>query len=94
MRRGALGIIEINGFVNLSFILDQMIKSADVELIKYEHVGSGMVSAVVWGDLASVKHAVEIGATEARAEGIALSHCILAKLRSGTLRFLLDREVD
>ena len=93
MSRGAVGIIETKGFVNMTFILDHMIKSADVELVKYEHVGSGMVSAVVWGDLASVKHAVEIGIEEARAEGIAISHCILAKLRVGTLSFLLDGEV-
>jgi len=94
MSLGAIGIIETKSFVNIFFILDQMIKSADVELIKYEQVGSGMISAVVYGDLASVKHAVEIGANEAIAEGIVLSKCILAKLRRETLKFLLDGKWD
>lgn len=90
-RRGALGIIEIKGLVNLSFILDHMIKSADVEVVMYKHSGSGMVSAVVWGDLASVKHAIETGVAEAKSDNLKISHCILARLRPRTLKFILHQ---
>jgi ethanolamine utilization protein EutM len=49
---------------------DAMLKAANVELVgPMQQVGSGLVSAVVTGDVAAVKAATEAGAAAAKAIG-------------------------
>lgn len=55
----ALGIIETVGWVSLIEAADTMVKSANVSLVGYESVGSGMVSASIRGDVAAVKAALD-----------------------------------
>ena len=83
-------MIETRGFVNTVSLVDTMIKSAEVEFISFRHIGSGFMTAMIWGDLASVKHAIEAGAAQALSEGITFSKCIIPKIRAGTLELLFD----
>ena len=46
-----------------------MLKSANVELIGWEKIGSGFVSTFVKGEVAAVKAAIEAGATAAASIG-------------------------
>ena len=69
----ALGLIETKGLVAMIEAADAMVKAANVTLIKYEKIGDGMVTAIVRGDVASVKAATEAGAAAARKIGQLLS---------------------
>ena len=48
---------------------DAMVKAAKVELVAYEKTGGGFVTAIVRGDVAAVKAAVEAGARGAEKVG-------------------------
>ena len=61
----ALGMIETKGLVALIEASDAMVKSANVTLVGWQKIGSGLVTAFVVGDVAAVKAAVDAGAAAA-----------------------------
>jgi ethanolamine utilization protein EutM len=61
----ALGMIETKGLVALVEASDAMVKSANVTLVGWQKIGSGLVTAFVVGDVAAVKAAVDAGASAA-----------------------------
>ena len=61
----ALGMIEAAGFAAMVEAADAMVKAAKVELVSYEKTGGGYVTAVVRGDVAAVKAAVDAGVRNA-----------------------------
>src|ERR1041384_7869863 len=61
----ALGMIETKGLVALIEASDAMLKAANVQLIGWQKIGSGLVTAMVVGDVAAVKAAVDAGAAAA-----------------------------
>ena len=61
----ALGMIETKGLVPLVEASDAMLKAANVTLLGWSKIGSGMVTAMVVGDVAAVKAAVDAGAAAA-----------------------------
>src|SRR5438132_10091826 len=61
----ALGMIETKGFVALVEASDAMLKAANVTLVGWDKIGSGLVTAFVAGDVAAVKAAVDAGAAAA-----------------------------
>ena len=61
----ALGMIETKGLVGAIEAADAMTKSANVTLIGYEKIGSGLVTVMVRGDVGAVKAAVESGSAAA-----------------------------
>jgi ethanolamine utilization protein EutM len=61
----ALGMIETKGLVALVEASDAMIKAANVTLLGWQKIGSGLVTAMVVGDVAAVKAAVDAGSTAA-----------------------------
>ena len=61
----ALGMIETKGFVSLIEAVDSMLKAANVRMIGWDKVGSGLVTAFVEGDVAAVKAALDAGAAAA-----------------------------
>ena len=65
----ALVMIETRGFVALVEAADAMVKAAKVELVGYEKIGGGYVTAIVRGDVAAVKAATEAGARQAERVG-------------------------
>ena len=65
----ALGMIETRGFVGMVEASDAMVKAAKVELVGYEKIGGGYVTAIVRGDVAAVKAATDAGAAAARRVG-------------------------
>ncbi|NYY75808.1 BMC domain-containing protein [Escherichia coli] len=67
--REALGLIETKGLVACIEAADAMCKAANVELIGYENVGSGLVTAMVKGDVGAVNAAVDSGVEAARRIG-------------------------
>lgn len=65
----ALGMIETKSFAALVEAADAMVKAARVELVSYEKTGGGYVTAIVRGDVAAVKAAVEAGVRGAEKVG-------------------------
>src|SRR5437660_1121863 len=61
----ALGMIETKGLVPLIEASDAMLKAANVTLIGWQKIGSGLVTGLVVGDVAAVKAAVDAGAAAA-----------------------------
>jgi ethanolamine utilization protein EutM len=57
----ALGMIETKGLTALVEACDAMVKSANVTLLGWQKIGSGLVTAFVVGDVAAVKAAVDAG---------------------------------
>lgn len=57
----ALGMIECRSFAAVVEAADAMVKAARVELVSYEKTGGGYITAIVRGDVAAVKAAVEAG---------------------------------
>src|SRR5438046_8520830 len=65
----ALGMIETKGLVLLVEAADAMLKAADVTLIGWQKIGSGMVTALIVGDVAAVKAAIDAGSAAAARVG-------------------------
>ncbi len=75
----ALGMIETRGFAAMVEAADAMVKAAKVELVSYEKIGGGYVTAVVRGDVAAVKAAVEAGVRGAQSVGEVVSTHVIAR---------------
>jgi len=58
-------MVETKGLVPLVEASDAMLKAANVTLVGWQKIGSGMVTAMVVGDVAAVKAAVDAGAAAA-----------------------------
>ena len=69
----ALGMIETKGLVGAIEAADAMTKSANVTLIGYEKIGSGLVTVMVRGDVGAVKAATDAGAAAAERVGELIS---------------------
>ncbi len=79
MASGALGMIECRSFAAVVEAADAMVKAARVELVQYEKTGGGYVTAVVRGDVAAVKAAVEAGANGAARVGEVVTTHVIAR---------------
>ena len=69
----ALGMIETKGLVCLIEGIDAMLKAANVQMVGWEKVGSGLVTAFIVGDVAAVKAAIDAGASAASKLGEVVS---------------------
>ena len=58
---------------------DAMVKAAKVDLVSYESTGGGYVTAVVRGDVAAVKAAVDSGIRGAEKVGEVISSHVIAR---------------
>ena len=75
----ALGMIETKGLVGAIEAADAMTKSANVVLIGYEKIGSGLVTVMVRGDVGAVKAAVDAGAAAASRVGELISTHVIPR---------------
>ena len=69
----ALGLIETKGLVGAIEAADAMVKAANVQLVGYEKIGSGLVTVMVRGDVGAVKAAADAGAAAAKKVGEVVS---------------------
>jgi ethanolamine utilization protein EutM len=75
----ALGMIECRSFAAMVEAADAMVKAAKVELVSYEKTGGGFVTAVIRGDVAAVKAAVDAGQNGASRVGDIVTTHIIAR---------------
>jgi len=79
MAQQALGMIETRGFAAMVEASDAMVKAAKVELVGYEKIGGGYVTAIIRGDVAAVKAALEAGVRGAEKVGEVVSVHLIAR---------------
>jgi len=75
----ALGMIETRGFSAMVEASDAMVKAANVELIGFEQIGGGFVTAIVRGDVAAVRAAVDAGVRAAEKVGEVVSTHVIPR---------------
>jgi len=80
MAKQAIGLLETRGLACLVVGVDAMLKSANVELIgPMKQVGNALCNAVVSGDVAAVKAALDAGAAAASQSGEVVSAHVIAR---------------
>ncbi|MEW5989697.1 MAG: BMC domain-containing protein [Chloroflexota bacterium] len=84
----ALGMIECRSFAAMVEASDAMVKAARVELVGYEKTGGGYVTAIVRGDVAAVKAAVEAGSRGAEKVGEVVSVHVIPRPHANVDRVL------
>lgn len=77
--RQALGSVETRSLVAAIQAADTMVKSADVHIVDLNIVGSGVVAAIVTGEVAAVKAAVENAAETVRDLGEIIATNVIAR---------------
>ena len=65
----ALGLIETRGLIGMIEATDAMVKTANVVFVGWQKVDAGLVTAIVRGDVGSVKAATDAGAAAERRVG-------------------------
>ena len=78
----ALGMIETKGLVAAIEAADAMVKAANVTLVGKEHVGGGLVTVLVRGDVGAVKAATDAGAAAAERVGELISIHVIPRPHS------------
>ena len=78
----ALGMIETKGFAAMVEASDAMVKAANVDLIGFERIGGGFVTAIVRGDVAAVRAAVDAGVRAAEKVGEVVSTHVIPRPNS------------
>ena len=65
----ALGMVETRGLIGMIEAADAMVKTANVVFVGWQKVDAGLVTAIIRGDVGSVKAATDAGAAAARKVG-------------------------
>ena len=89
----ALGMIETKGLVASIEAADAMVKAANVTLIGKVHVGGGLVTVMVRGDVGAVKASVDAGAAAAERVGDLVSVHVIPRPHNEVEMILPSLEV-
>ncbi len=88
--QSAIGLIETRGLVALIEATDAMAKAANVEIVKRIQIGGAYMTAVVKGDVGSVRAAVEAGANAAQQVGELVSSHVIPRPADGLMEAYLS----
>ena len=89
----ALGMIETRGLVGMIEAADAMLKTANVVLVSWQKVDAGLVTALIRGDVGSVKAATDAGASAARRVGELVAVHVIPRPHSEVERVLPKGDV-
>jgi microcompartment protein CcmL/EutN len=82
MIKEALGMVETKGLIGAIEAADAMVKAANVTLIGYQKIGSGLITVMVRGDVGAVKAATDAGAAAAEKVGEVISIHVIPRPHS------------
>ena len=85
----AIGLVETKGLIGLVAATDAMVKAANVQVVKRIEIGGGLVTAIVSGDVGSVRAAVEAGARVADQVGELVGSHVIASPAEGVVEAFL-----
>jgi ethanolamine utilization protein EutM len=83
MPQQSIGMIETKGLCALMEASDAALKAANVQLVGWEKIGSGYVTAFFRGDVAAVKAATDAGAAAAAQVGSVVSVQVIPRPHEG-----------
>ena len=86
----AIGLVETKGLIGLVAATDAMVKAANVEVVTRIEIGGGLVTAIVSGDVGSVRAAVEAGARVADQVGELVGSHLIANPAEGVVEAFLS----
>jgi microcompartment protein CcmL/EutN len=89
----ALGMIETWGVPALIAAADAAAKAAEVHVSAYEKVDGGLVTVYIWGDVASVKAAVDAGTAAAQQVGKVIGVHVIPRPDADIISMLRKAEV-
>ncbi|WP_374724559.1 BMC domain-containing protein [Calidifontibacillus erzurumensis] len=89
----SIGIIEVIGLTAATACIDGMVKAAFVEVYNIKQTGSGMLTIIIQGDLASVQFAVEKGADVAQSFGELIGIHVIPRPYSGLEKIIGEKKV-
>ena len=78
-------MVETRGLIGMIEAADAMVKTANVVFVGWQKVDAGLVTAIVRGDVGSVKAATDAGAAAAR-RSASWSACTSFRVRRTTSR--------
>ncbi|WP_440897518.1 BMC domain-containing protein [Amphibacillus sp. Q70] len=84
----ALGMVETRGYIGAVEAADAMVKSANVQLVGYQQIGSGLVTVLVRGDVGAVKSAAEAGSAAANNVGEVVSVHVIPRPHTDVAKIL------
>jgi ethanolamine utilization protein EutM len=90
MSEQALGMVETRGLVGAIEAADAMVKAANVKMVGKEHVGGGLVTIFVRGDVGAVKAATDAGGAAAKRVGELLSVHVIPRPH-GDIEFIIPK---
>lgn len=90
----AIGLVETRGLIGLVAATDAMVKAANVEVVKRIEIGGGLVTAIVSGDVGSVRAAVEAGARVADQVGELVGSHVIANPVEGVVEAFLSEGAE
>ncbi len=88
MIKKALGMVETRGLVAAVQASDAMVKAANVEIVNFKVVGSGLVAVMVDGDVAAVQSAVDIGADACGRLGELIAYNVIPRPHEEVIKFI------
>ncbi len=88
MNSEALGMVETKGLVGAIEAADAMVKAANVSLVGYEKIGSGLVTVMVRGDVGATKAAVEAGSAAAAVVRTVVSTHVIPRPHNDTEKII------
>lgn len=88
----SLGMIETKGYVGVVEAADAMVKAANVSIIGYKQIGSGLTTILVQGDVGAVKAAVDAGTVAARNVGEVVAAHVIPRPHSDVFSILIGGE--
>ena len=86
----AIGLVETKGLIGLVDATDAMVKAANVQVVKRIEIGGGLVTAIVSGDVGSVRAAVEAGARVADQVGELVRSHVIANPAEGVVEAFMS----
>ena len=86
----AIGLLETRGLVALVEATDAMAKAANVQITKRIEIGGGLITAIVRGDVGSVRAAVEAGANAAEQVGELVASHIIPRPADGIMQAFFE----
>jgi ethanolamine utilization protein EutM/ethanolamine utilization protein EutN len=84
----ALGMIETKGLVAMIEAADAMVKAAKVTLVGWEKIGAGYVTAIVRGDVAAVKAAVDAAQANVSTHGKQIAAHVVTRPSAAVMSLL------
>lgn len=84
----ALGFIETKGLTAALEAADNMLKTAQVELVGKDKIGSGLITIIVKGEVGAVKAATEAGAATANRLGELVAVHVIPRPHDDLLKIL------